>query len=69
MLLGIGIISIIAGILSFLYAALNRNGYYHLLDGEGDMYIRMHRKMIVFFAIGIILTVLGIVCITVYSKT
>ena len=68
MLLGIGIISIIACILSFLYAALNRNGYYNLLDGEGDMYVRMHRRMIVFCVIGIILAAIGVVCITVWLK-
>ncbi len=63
MLLVIGIISIIASVLSFLYATLNRIGYYNLLDGEGEMYIRMHRRMMGSFVIGIILAVIGIACI------
>lgn len=69
MFLGIGITSIIAGILSFLFAALNRHVYYNMLDGEGDKYTRMHRRMLVFGIIGIILAVIGIACIIIYSKS
>ena len=68
MLLVVGIVSIIACVLSFLYAELNRNGYYNLLDGEGDMYIRMRQRMIIFAVIGIILAVIGIACIITWSK-
>lgn len=68
LLLIVGIISIIACVLSLLYAALNRHGYYHLLDGEGDMYTRLHRRMIVFFVVGIVLAVIGVVCIIIWTK-
>jgi uncharacterized membrane protein len=68
LLLIIGIISMIVSVLALLYAALNRNGYYNLLDGESDMYVRMHRRMIVFFVIGIVLAVIGVACIIIYAK-
>ena len=67
-LLIIGIISIIACVLSMLYAALNRHGYYHLHDGEGDMYTRLHRRIIVSFAVGIVLAVIGVACIIIWTK-
>lgn len=67
-LLIIGIISIIACVLSLLYAALNRYGYYHLHDGEGDMYTRLHRRMIVSFVVGIVLAVIGVACIIIWTK-
>ena len=67
-LLVVGIISIIACVLSLLYAALNRHGYYHLLDGDGDMYSRMHRRMIVFFIVGVIFAALATVCLIIRSK-
>lgn len=63
----VGIISVIVSVLSLLYSALNRHGYYNLLDGEGDIYTRLHRRMIVFFVIGIVLAVIGIVCVIIYS--
>ena len=67
-LLIIGIISIIACVLSLLYAVLNRHGYYHLHDGEGDMYTRLHRRMIVSFLVGIVLAVIGVACIIIWTK-
>ena len=62
MLLIAGIILIIAGVLSLLYAALNLFGYYHVLDGSADLYSRMYRRMITFGISGIVLAVLGAVC-------
>lgn len=67
LLLIIGIISMIAGVLSLLFAILSRHGYYNLLDGEGDIYTRLRRRMIVFLVVGIILAVIGTVCIIFYS--
>ena len=67
LLLIVGIICIVAGVLSLMFAALNRHGYYNLLDGENDIYIRLRRRMIIFFAVGIVLAVIGIVCIIIYS--
>ena len=68
MLLIAGIILIIAGVLSLLYAALNLFGYYHVLDGSADLYRNLHRRMITFGLSGIVLTVLGTVCLIVRLK-
>ena len=62
-LLIIGILIIIVGVIALLFSALQGYGYYHLLDGDADMYIRLHRRMILFFVIGIILVVIGVSCI------
>ena len=63
-----GIILIIAGVLSLLYAALNLFGYYHVLDGSADLYSRMYRRMITFGLSGIVLAVLGIVSLFIRLK-
>ncbi len=57
-----GILIIIAGVAALLFSALQGYGYYHLLDGDADMYLRMHRRMILFFVIGIVLVVSGTAC-------
>ena len=68
MLLIVGIILIIACVLSLLYAALNLFGYYHVLDGSGELYSRLHQRMIIFGLIGIVLAVLGTLCFIFRSK-
>ena len=62
LLLIAGIVIIAAGAAALLFSALQRYGYYHLLDGDADMYLGMHRRMIQFLVIGIILVVIGAVC-------
>jgi len=57
-----GILIIIIGVISLLFSALQGYGYYHLLDGDADMYIGLHRRMIQFGLIGIILVVIGAAC-------
>ena len=68
MLLIAGIILIIAGVLSLLYAALNLFGYYHVLDGSADLYSRMYRRVITFGLSGIVLAVLGTACFIIRLK-
>ncbi|MBR6789459.1 MAG: hypothetical protein IKM31_01170 [Oscillospiraceae bacterium] len=68
LLLIAGIISLTACVLSLLFSALSWFGYYHLLDGTAELYIRLHRRMIVYFVIGIILAVIGTVCFIIRSK-
>lgn len=68
MLLTAGIILIIAGVLSLLYAALNLFGYYHVLDGSADLYRNLHRRMITFGLSGIVLAVLGAACLIIRLK-
>lgn len=62
-LLIVGIVSIVIGVMSLLFSMLSRHGYCHLLDGDGDKYIRLRRRMKLFFVIGIITAVVGIACI------
>ena len=68
MLLIAGITLIITGVLSLMYAALNLFGYYHVLDGSAELYRNMHRRMITFGLSGIVLAVLGTVCLIIRLK-
>ena len=63
LLLIIGIVIILVGVIALVFSALQRYGYYHLLDGDADLYTGLHRRMILFFVIGIILVVMGVSCI------
>ena len=67
-LLIVGIINMIVCVLSLLFAALNLFGYYHVLDGTAELYIRLHRRMIIFFVIGIVFAVIGIVSFIIRTK-
>ncbi len=62
------IVLIAACVLSLLFAVLNLFGYHHVLDGSGELYSRLHRRMIVFFVIGIVLAVIGIGCLVMRSR-
>ncbi|MBR2742718.1 MAG: hypothetical protein IKD89_03920 [Clostridia bacterium] len=62
-LLVVGIIIIIAGVLSLLFAGLNLFGFYNVLDGSSELYARLHQRSIIFAVIGIVLAVIGAVCI------
>ncbi len=64
----VGIVMIAACILSLLFAALNWFGYYHTLDGSSELYAAMHRRMIVFGALGIVLAAVGTVCIVIHTR-
>ncbi len=68
LLLVIGIILIIAGILSLSLAALNMSAHRHALDGSAEFYARLHHRTVVFLVIGIVLTLSGAVCIALYFK-
>jgi len=68
LLLIFGIMSMIVCVLSLLFAALNLFGYYHVLDGTAELYIRLHQRMIIFLVIGIVLALIGIVCFIIRSK-
>ena len=63
LLLIIGVVIILAGVIALLFSALQRFGYYHLLDGEADAYIRLHWRMIISLVIGIVLVAMGAVCL------
>lgn len=62
-LLIIGVIVVAVGVIALLFSALQRYGYYHLLDGDSVLYIGLHRRMIIFLVVGIILVMIGVSCI------
>jgi len=68
LLLILGIVIIAAGVIALLFSALQLYGYYHLLDGDADMYIRLRWRMIVSLAIGIVLMAMGAVCFFIHTK-
>ena len=68
LLLIIGVVIVIAGVIALLFSALQRYGYYHLLDGDADMYIGLHWRMIISLVIGIVLVAMGAVCLIIRTK-
>ena len=64
----LGIVSIIISVIALLYAALQRFAYYHTLDGDSDMYVRMHHHMSVSFIICIIFAIAAVACFVIRSK-
>ncbi|MBQ9818547.1 MAG: hypothetical protein IJM59_13920 [Proteobacteria bacterium] len=64
----LGIASIVIAVIALLYAALQRFAYYHTLDGDSDMYARMHLHMIVSFVISIVFAIAAVVCFVIRSK-
>ena len=67
-LLIVGIMSIIACVLSLLLAVVFWFGYYQVLDGSVDLYIRLYQRRIICCGSGITFLVIGIVCMIVRSK-
>ena len=68
LLLIIGGVLIIAGVIALLFSALQLYGYYHLLDGEADMYVAMRWRMIISFVIGMVLVGIGAGCLFIRTK-
>ncbi len=64
----IGIVLIAVGVLSLLFALLNRFGYYNMLDGSAEQYSSLRRRMFIFLAAGIVLEILGVLCIIVHRR-
>lgn len=67
-LLIVGIVIIIAGVISLAFAALNMLGYHRALDGSNEFYARLHQRMIIFGITGLVLAAAGAVCIIIRSK-
>lgn len=63
-----GIVSMISCLLVLLFAVANMVGYYHLLDGSAVLYNRLYWRMIICFAVSVILGGIGTVCIIIYTK-
>ncbi len=68
LLLVIGIICIIVCVLALLFAGLNMYGYYNVMDGSAELYSRLHARMIASFVVGIVLAVVGLLCLIARSK-
>lgn len=68
LLLLIGVVAIIACILSLLLALANIHAYNNLFDGTPEHYNRLHQKAIVFFIATIVLALIGTACIIFYNK-
>ena len=68
LLMIIGIVLIVACVLSLLFALLNLFGYRHVLDGSAELYGSLHRRMLVFLIVGIVLAVIGAVCFVLRSR-
>ena len=67
-LLILGIVSIVISVLALLYAWLQHFAFYHTLDGDSDMYVRMHMHMIVSLVVGISFAIAAIACFVIRSK-
>ena len=67
-LMVVGIVLIAAAVLSLLFAAFSRYGYYHTLDGSHELYERLEARMKLFFVIGLVLAVLGAACLIVRTR-
>ena len=63
-----GIVLLSAAVLALLFAWFNRFSYYHLMDGSNAQYAGLRQRMIVSFVIGIILAVIGAVCLIIRAK-
>lgn len=68
LLLTVGIISVVACVLFLVFAVFNRIGYYNLLDGEGDLYKRLYRRMIISFVLSIAFAAVGVACLFIRFK-
>ncbi|MBO4680964.1 MAG: hypothetical protein J5623_03600 [Clostridiales bacterium] len=62
-LLIIGIIVLALGVSALLLALFFKWAYSSVLDGSQALYDRLHQRMIISLVAGIILAVIGVVCL------
>ncbi len=67
-LLIVGIVLVVACVVSLLYAALNYYGYRNVVDGSAGLYRRLHQKAVTYFSVGTTLAVIGTICLILQSK-
>lgn len=58
-----GIVIIAACVLSVLFAVLNLAAYHNMLDGSPEHYAKMRRRATVYFIVGAVFAVFGVVCL------
>lgn len=69
LLLTVGIVLLIAGVLSLSFAALNLVASRRTLDGSASLYSRMQHRAILFLGVGLALTAGGIACLVLRART
>ena len=67
-LLIIGIVCIVACVLSLLYSAFNQYAHRHVLDGSSELYSRLQRRSTIFLISGIVLALLGAACLIIRGR-
>ncbi len=67
-LLIVGIVVIIACVMSLLIAAWNLFAFYHVLDGSPALYDRLHQRSLLCIIFGIVFAVIGTACMIVRYK-
>lgn len=67
-LLVAGIVICSACIICLGIALFSRYAYYHVLDGSGELYDRLHQRMVVFAIAGAVCAVMGTMCLVIRSK-
>lgn len=68
LLLIVGIMSMVACVLSLLLAVMFWIGYYQVLDGSSELYIRLYQRRMICLKSGIIFLIIGTVCMLIRSK-
>lgn len=64
----VGIVCLSVCGISLLFGIFNRFGYYSVLDGDPELYARLHQRMTIGFAAAAVLAVIGVVCFGIYAK-
>ena len=59
LLMIVAVICLIACVLSLLLSALSWNGYYNVMDGSPELYIRLKQRMLYCLIVGIVLAAAG----------
>ena len=62
-LLFAGVVLLAVGVAALVFAALNLFGYHHVLDGSSALYVSLHRRAILCFALGGLLLLGGAACL------
>lgn len=67
-LLIIGIVIVVACVISLIMALFFRYNYYHVLDGTTTLYARLYRRMIMSFITAGVFAVIAVVCFIARAK-
>ncbi|MBO4407114.1 MAG: hypothetical protein J5849_05375 [Clostridia bacterium] len=67
-LLVVGILLLVACVLSLAFSLLNLFGYYRVMDGSESLYHRLRQRMTVSLIVGIVLAALGAACLIVRAR-